>query len=234
MKHILELGCGQGFNAYILSKNKKNKVIGVDLSKDDVKISKKRYPGIKFIVMNAEKLKFKDSQFDSVYALEILEHVNNLDKVVTEIARVLKSNGKLIASIPFFKSEKWLLKIRPSYFKEIHHVRIFKKNELEKLCKKKNLSLYKKEYRGFLQHIELLFLFKRHIKSNSQVSIGSWRDNLFTKSLHAFMLYMEPLALKTPLVYLPIWLITIPLGAIINYFGNMFFPKGIYYEFIKK
>ena len=234
MRKILEVGCGQGFNTFLRSKTKNNKVIGIDSSEVEIKVAKQRYPKVDFRVMSAEKLNFKNDSFDEVYAIEVLEHVDKIKKVLKEISRVLKPGGKLIASIPYYKSEEWLVKIRPTYFKEIHHVRIFKKNELEKLCKAENLFLSKKKKIGFLQHIELYFLFKRKINSNNQVSIGSWRDNIWTMSLHATMLYFDPLVLKTPLVYFPIWVITIPVGLTINYFGNKFFPKSFYYEFIKK
>ncbi len=232
-KRILEIGCGQGFNTYLRAK-RNDSVIGIDLSKTDVDIAKRRYPDIDFKVMNAEKLKFKDNYFDEVYAIEVLEHVDDIKKVLNEISRVLRSKGRFIASIPYYKSERWLLKIRPSYFKEIHHVRVFKRNELENLCRRENLILTKKRKKGFLQHIELFFLFKRKNKSNSQISIGSWRDNVWTKMIHAIMLYFDPLALETPLKFFPIWVVTIPFGLIINNFGSLFFPKSLYYEFVKK
>ena len=231
---ILEIGCGQGFNTQILAKNKKNDVIGIDLSKDEIKIARKRYKTVRFEVMNAENLKFKDNTFDKIYAIQILEHVDNLSKVLDEISRVLKPRGKVIISVPYHKSEKWLLKIRPTYFKEIHHVRIFKENELERLCKKRNLFLKMKKQAGFLQHIELYLLFKRKVNSKTQVSIGSWRDNIGTKFVHVTMLCFEPLCLSTPLKYFPLWIITIPLGSAVNNIGNIFFPKSLDYEFIKK
>jgi 2-polyprenyl-3-methyl-5-hydroxy-6-metoxy-1,4-benzoquinol methylase len=233
-KKILEIGCGQGFNTYILSKDKINTVTGIDLSNTDIKIAKKRYPGVDFRIMNAERLAFKGNKFDKVIALQILEHVDNLDKVLSEIARVLKLKGKLVASIPFHKSERWLLKVRPTYFKEIHHVRVFKYTELEKLCQDKRLIMIKKKRVGFLQHIELYLLFKRKISSNNQTSIGSWRDTFWTKTVHAVMLFFDPVCLQTPLKYFPIWIVTIPFGFIVNYLGNIFFPKSLDYEFIKK
>lgn len=233
MVTTLEIGSGQGFNTYLLSK-KNPHVIGIDLSKEDVTLSKKRYPGVIFLVMNAEKMKFKNSYFSEVYALDILEHVDNLEKVLTEVHRVLKKGGLFKINIPHYTSEAWLLKLRPTYFKEIHHVRVFKENELDGLLKKHGFNIGKKEKRGFLQHIELYFLFKRKVDSKTQLSIGSWRDNIYTKSLHAIMLYFDPLVLNTPLVYFPLWIVTLPLGIIINFIGNIFFPKSFYYEAIKK
>lgn len=233
MKNILDVGCGQGFQSYVLSKNKNNRVVGIDISKENIEISHKRYPRVNFLVMNAGKMNFKKNHFDEIYAIEVLEHVNNLEKVLNEITRVLKVGGKLIVSVPYYKSEIWLIKLRPTYFKEIHHVRIFKDNELESLCKKSNLVLKKKKRTGFIQHIELYFLFKRKIKSSTQVSIGSWRDNFFTMTLHASLGFFDPMVLKTPLVYFPIWIVGIPIGFVINIFGNHLFPKSLYYEFIK-
>ena len=233
MKNILDLGSGDGFFTYILSKNKNNKVYGIDLSKESVGISSKRYPTISFQVMNSESMKFKDNFFDEIYAMDVLEHVDNLDKVLHEIRRVLKPGGKFVINIPHYNSEKWLLSVRPTYFEEIHHVRIFKEKELESMLKKLGFKLFFKKRTGFLQHIELFLLFKRKVDSRKQTSIGSWRDNYFTKMVHATMLFFDPTVIHTPLVYFPLWIITIPIGNTINLIGNKYFPKSFYYKFKK-
>lgn len=233
-KNILEIGSGQGFYSSVLARDNDSKVYGIDISKKDILISKKRYKGPIYKVMNAEKLEFNSQYFDEVYALDILEHVDHLDKVLKETKRVLKTNGLFIVNIPYFKSEKWLLKIRPTFHKEIHHVRIFKKNELEKTMKKLGFCVIKKEPKDFLQHIELYVLFKRNIKSDTQLSIGSWRDNIFTITVHIAVLYFNPSVIKTPLIFLPIWIVTVPVGMVINHFGNKRFPRSLYYVFKKE
>ena len=82
MKFILELGSGEGYLTFLLSKKKENKVIGIDFSPDNIKVSKKRYPKADYRLMNCEKMTFKDSYFDEIYAMDILEHVDNLEKVI--------------------------------------------------------------------------------------------------------------------------------------------------------
>lgn len=233
MKNVLDLGSGDGFFAYILSKNKDNKAYGIDVSKESIGISKKRYPMINFQVMDSEKMSFKSGTFDEVYAMDVLEHVDNLRKALVEVRRVLKTKGKFVVNVPYHKSEKWLIKIRPTYFSEIHHVRIFKERELEHMIIKMGFKLKNKKKTGFLHHIELFFLFKRKVDSKKQTSIGSWRDSFVTKVVHAVMLYFDPVILKTPLFYIPIWIITLPVGYAVNYVGNKFLPKSMYYEFIK-
>ena len=233
MNNVLDLGSGDGFFANTLSKNKKNKVYGIDLSSEAIAISKKRYQRVIFQIMNSEKMKFRDNFFDEIYAMDVLEHVDSLDKVLNEVRRVLKKDGKFFINIPYHKSEKWLLKVRPNYHKEIHHVRIFKETELEAVLREKSFKLVSKKKTGFLQHVELFILFKRKNKSSKQTSIGSWRDNYFTKTVHATMLYFDPTVLHTPLVYVPVWLLTLPIGKAINTLGNNFLPKSQHYEFIK-
>ncbi len=233
MKRILEIGSGQGFNSYILSKNKKTQVIGIDISAEDIRISKERYPHVDFRKMSAEALRFNGNYFDEVYAMDVLEHVDNINKVVSEANRVLKKDGRFIINIPHYATEAILIKIRPTYFKEIHHVRVFQENELDDLLKKNGFAVATKSKRGFLNFVELFFLLRRNIKSTTQLSIGSWRDNYFTMSFHASMLYFDPTVIHTPLVYFPIWLITLPLGFVVSLVGNLFFPKSFYYVAIK-
>lgn len=231
-KVVLDVGCGQGFHTFCLSKDMNN-AIGVDIFQEDIIIAKKRYPKVDFFVMNIEKLNFENNFFNKIYAMDVLEHVDNLDAVLNEIERVLKPGGQFIINIPYWKSEAWLLKIRPSYFGEIHHVRIFKDNQLEKILLGKGINLCKIKRTGFLTHIEHYYMFKRVNKVKTQLGIGNWRDNWKTKFVHISLLFFDTEILQTPLKYFPLWLITLPIGAIINFFGNKIFPKSVYYEFKK-
>ena len=231
MKKILDLGCGQGFRTNVLSR--KNDVVGVDMSKDDIAVAQKRYPGVSFKLMDAEHLKFKRNEFDEIYAIDVVEHVDHVDRVLSEIRRVLVSHGTVVINIPFYLSENWLKRIRPTYFKEIHHVRVFQDQELEKMMSKIGFKLKKKKKVGFLQHVELYVLFKTGSNKRTQVSIGDWRATSMTKALHCLMLYFDLSVFQTPFVWFPLWIMTVPLGLIINGIGNLYFPKSLYYEFIK-
>ena len=116
--------------------------------------------------MNSERMTFEDAAFDEIHAWDVLEHVDNLDAVLNEICRVLKPGGILIANVPHKKSQYYFSKIRPSYLREIHHVRIFDDRELEDLLKTKNLTLTKKMRTGFLTHLELI----KHAAGNRQLA----------------------------------------------------------------
>ncbi len=233
-KHILELGCGKGRNAAVLAKKSGTKVVGVDLSEENIQIARTSYPELRFEVGSAEELNFPDASFDEIYAYDIFEHVDDLPKCALEAVRVLKPKGKLIVNVPAPASERWLLKVRPSYFDEIHHVRIFEGNQMQDLFESNGLNLVKKQARDFSDHVILYYVFKTTKNSDSQLGIGNWRDTWLGRILFGVHAYTKPsLVFSSPLKYVPIWLVTIPFGLIVNFFGNKYFPKSIYYEFVK-
>ncbi|MHC5210548.1 MAG: class I SAM-dependent methyltransferase [Planctomycetota bacterium] len=50
---------------------------------------------------DAHGLPFRESSFDTVLCLEMLEHVPDSDRCVAQIARVLRPGGRLLATVPF-------------------------------------------------------------------------------------------------------------------------------------
>ena len=123
-KKILDLGCGIGIYTKILIK-KRAKVKGIDISEEEIKIAKRENPKVEFRIGDAEKLPYKNEEFDIVLAALVLEHFNNWNKVLAEIRRVLRKNGLFIFSIgnPVTNcisiNNKKRLKIKREYFKEI-------------------------------------------------------------------------------------------------------------------
>ena len=89
-KKFLDIGCGLGFFSLRAGKLGAN-VYGIDIGSNLIKICKKRYPKGKFSVASAERIPFKDNSFDIILCTEVIEHVNNQQKVIDEIFRVLNS-----------------------------------------------------------------------------------------------------------------------------------------------
>lgn len=44
---------------------------------------------------------FPDNHFDGILSTQVLEHVIDDIQIISEMHRVLKSNGKIIVSVPF-------------------------------------------------------------------------------------------------------------------------------------
>ncbi len=101
-RKVLDLGSGEGFGAAILSESAEQ-VVGVDVDERTVEHSKLNYGGanLRFRVGTALDLSdFEPGSFGAVVAFEIIEHVQDQERVLTEIARVLSDDGVLVISTP--------------------------------------------------------------------------------------------------------------------------------------
>ena len=56
-------------------------------------------------IINCDKLKIPDNNFDLILLLDVLEHVLNPVNVINELKRLLKPGGSLIVSVPFMYRE---------------------------------------------------------------------------------------------------------------------------------
>jgi ubiquinone/menaquinone biosynthesis C-methylase UbiE len=77
--------------------------VGIDYcasatSKKEMESAKKRFEGkpVQFLEMNAENLDFEDGSFDTVCISHSLHHLSKIDRVLTEMKRVLKRGGNFI------------------------------------------------------------------------------------------------------------------------------------------
>ena len=53
------------------------------------------------VLYDGKKIPFDDNSFDHIFSSEVLEHVFDINVVMTELNRVLKINGKILITIPF-------------------------------------------------------------------------------------------------------------------------------------
>ena len=98
-KKLIDVACGTGDIAEIFLKktNNASKVICVDPNKNMLSLGKKKlhnYKNIKWKLASAEKLPFKDSQFDYYTISFGLRNTKNLNKALSEAYRVLKNGGR--------------------------------------------------------------------------------------------------------------------------------------------
>lgn len=99
---LLNIGFGYGIlEEQIIQKKFNLKLFGIDISNNAVKNLNKKY-GIKYKLGDIRNIKFKNSYFNVVLALDVIEHLNNtgVSTALQEIRRILKNNGILIISIP--------------------------------------------------------------------------------------------------------------------------------------
>lgn len=103
-ERILELGCGTG---QLWLENVKNvpstcSIVLSDFSKNMLNTAKKNLTKLKlpieFKIIDAENIPYPNQSFDVILACHMLYHIPNFKKALTEINRVIKYNGRFIAT----------------------------------------------------------------------------------------------------------------------------------------
>lgn len=134
---FLDVGCHSGtFTSKVLEKIGSKKVYGIDISPTSIELIKKRIPFGKFTAGDASNLPYKTNFFEAVFCLEMLEHVDSPQEVLSEIKRVLKKNGYGVFLVPsdnkLFKIVWFLWTLYYPVWRHAH-VQSFKNRDLEKI-----------------------------------------------------------------------------------------------------
>lgn len=89
---LLELGCGTGHWTSFFQEAG-FKVIATDVSEAMMEIARQKLPESEILYADVEELPFDDSSFDAITSITMLEFVDDQEKAIKEIYRVLKPGG---------------------------------------------------------------------------------------------------------------------------------------------
>lgn len=154
-KKILEVGSGPGFLSLALAIEFEDaKVWGVEPEKTGVDLANSLSKEltlerqVTFQVGQGEALPFEDNTFDLVICHTVIEHVGDVEKVISEISRVLSPNGRLHLEAP-----NYVFPYEP-------HLRIF---TIPKFGKKfvafTSFLQGRWKLRGYLEHLQFVTPF---------------------------------------------------------------------------
>lgn len=206
---ILDLGCGDGYFTHLLFKSKKLTIeAGIDISEKMIhrarKLNEKKQAYKTLLVANACNLPCNNDSFSTVFSNCAIEHILDLEKVLSEVCRVLRDNGQFIFSVPSpyfgrysyiysFFEKKGLSKIAKFYMnhvnKKLSHYNCLEPENWKKYLKLAGLELVEYKYyitpevAKIFDILELMF------------TLGIWkfRINAF---LMRFSLMLESLGVK--------------------------------------
>lgn len=158
-KTILDFGSGSGVLLPFCAPKAK-RVYALDINTCLLKETQKKYRlgNVKIIKYAGGKVPLKSETVDLVCALEVLEHLENLEQMLLQIYRLCKPGGYLLISLPteniFYKGGRFLAGFKGDYHKNSYR-RIIKKVEdkfepikystLSKFIPLYIFGLYKKE-----------------------------------------------------------------------------------------
>jgi len=150
-RQILDVGCNSGtFTKQIYNVLPESKIYGIDISQNAISYAEQKYKNISFSVAWAEKLPFKENSFDLATCFEVLEHVDEPDKIIREMLRVLRKKGNMIIIVPtenlLFRMiwALWTIFGPGSVWKHTH-VQKFTKDSLDVLLRKFGCRILKRK-----------------------------------------------------------------------------------------
>ncbi len=117
---VLDVGCGEGvLTEQWADRVAPGRVVGIDLA--DPKLAAewadRRRANLTFAAMEVERLGFGDGEFDLVAATEVLEHVADPERALSEMARV--ASGHLLVSVPHEPLWRVLNVARGAYVRQL-------------------------------------------------------------------------------------------------------------------
>jgi len=99
-ERVFDLGCGEGHFAAAAAEAGAE-VVGVDVAQAALERARAAYPSLELRLAPEDgPLPLEDSSVDLVWASEVLEHVADTARLLSEARRVLRSGGALLVTTP--------------------------------------------------------------------------------------------------------------------------------------
>lgn len=124
MANYMEIGCGTGFVlSGVADTFPTTRLCGSEIFCAGLEYAQKRVPRARFMQVDARKLPFT-AEFDVIGAYDVIEHIAEDERVLSEIRRALLPEGGLVLTVP---QHPWLWSQADTY---ACHVRRYTANEL--------------------------------------------------------------------------------------------------------
>ncbi len=196
---LLNAGCGTGEYNYYL-RDHFGKSHGIDINEEDIETARSlnQDSDIQYDIGDITALTFPDGYFDSIICIDVLEHVEQPEAVLRELARVLKPAGQLIASIPHknypffydpinFLMERLFNRHLPIGIWGFGHTVLFDRKMLGELLEGAGFSVSKTEllthsFCGFLEcYIPTILqpMFKSNAKNKETVRVKKSKEQFW-------------------------------------------------------
>lgn len=147
---VLDFGCGEG---YFLNKIKDSckEVYGMDISKLAITKAMVLHPHLN-LGLSEHSYTFKDGFFDTIFCLDVLEHILDIETTLEEFNRLLKFGGYLCIATSQLTRLKLLMIIMSGidyyFYPASPHIRYFTKWNLEDILRRKGFEVIKYKANG--------------------------------------------------------------------------------------
>ncbi len=143
---MLDLGCGSGYITNYLSSLNMN-AIGIDFSKEMIKIAKKNYPKLQFLLTDFVDIEnhFKENSVNgliAIYSLYFIPREQFCD-MLNSLSKILKNDGLFLFVTQIGKKEDFVTTplMEENGLNDRLYVNYYMQEELENILKQNNFSI---------------------------------------------------------------------------------------------
>ncbi|MHB8900208.1 MAG: class I SAM-dependent methyltransferase [Thermoguttaceae bacterium] len=170
---IVDIGAGRG-RASFFAARQGAKVIAVDSNSDRLATLRQQSKVLGFrdfqvIDSICDPLPIAEGAVDKVICMEVLEHVADPQRIVSELVRVAKPGGEFLISVPDPVCESVLRHVAPNfYWQPPHHIRVFGRQELVDLLANAGLTVLERHSGSFYHSLYWLLFFAGEAGGSSE------------------------------------------------------------------
>ena len=107
VQHLLDIGCGYG-SFVLAARNRGIDAMGIEIAPFEIEFARTRLrsecpldnPDDVYIEGSGLDLPFQSDQFDVVTLWNVMEHIPDVDKLISEVNRVLRTGGRVYVICP--------------------------------------------------------------------------------------------------------------------------------------
>lgn len=124
-RRILDFGCGEGTLGRLLREQYPGlALVGCDIAEQALDLAAQHYDQVARINIEQERLRDRigDRPFDTIVALEVLEHLFAPQAALEQLRDLLTPDGQLIVSFPNIAWWRYRLSLLAGRFPEEHHI----------------------------------------------------------------------------------------------------------------
>lgn len=187
---LMDFGCGsKPYKSIIKTTN----YIGVDYNGEGHSHENENID----VFYDGHKLPFPDNYFDSVFSSEVFEHIFNLEEIIPEIHRVMKSGAHILVTCPFAIAEHE----QPNDFAR------YTSFGLTHLFEKNNFEIIKYEKIGThfqtIMQLRIMYIYMHVLcKLNKLLILRPWLDKLVIGFLNIYSIVLSKVLPKKDDLYM--------------------------------
>jgi ubiquinone/menaquinone biosynthesis C-methylase UbiE len=168
---VLDIGAGDGTFLEMIQRSVPaiKTAEALELSAIAIQKGKEKHPAVHFKQGSCDSIPYADASFDTVFAIEVVEHLLDIDRCLSEVHRILKPGGFFGVTTTDFNLPKRLIIAsffwNKFFYPNNPHIRFFTRKSLADIARQHKLYQvdykWNRSYFGLMPHGQMAVFCKK-------------------------------------------------------------------------